>query len=134
MKPTFKRGTIAGIVTGAALLTLAGTAFAVAGDAPPAGHEGTGTFTAGDYHLWVRQHTADGEGMGTGLDPHKSFTTKALQGNDTWRPTVLKFSAGNDFEHDAVFFTYPIPADGGSVACVATGTQANPVVHCETKP
>ncbi|MGW0891424.1 hypothetical protein [Saccharopolyspora sp. NPDC002578] len=125
-----------GIAAGAAVVALGGAAAASghqAADAPPVapGHEGEGEYTAGNYWLQVRELTADGEGFGTAVAPGTTYYSKTLHGSDSWKPTVLKFSVGEAPEAPTVF-SYPIPAEGLGVSCVASGTEAAPQVRCET--
>lgn len=142
MNFTIKRGVIAGTAAGLVLLAAAGTALAVNSgpgvadevvSTSPAesGHEGQGKYTAGDYRLQVHELTDDGEGMGTGIDPHKTYYSKLLGGTANWKPAVVTFSVGDALDGPAVY-SYPIPANGNGIDCVASGTEAEPVIKCVT--
>ncbi|WP_243794288.1 hypothetical protein [Saccharopolyspora gloriosae] len=56
-----------------------------------------------------------------------------MHGTDSWKPTVVKFSVGEDPEAPTVF-SYPVPEPGKGIDCVASGTEADPQVRCETTP
>ncbi|MFD8493191.1 hypothetical protein [Amycolatopsis sp. NPDC059657] len=142
MKFTVKRGVIMGAAAGVTLLAIGGTALAVTAgpdvadqvvstSSAEAGHEGQGKYTAGGYRLQVHELTADGEGMGTGVEPNTTYYSKLLQGTESWKPTVVRFSVGDDNDGPIVY-SYPIPADGKGIDCVASGTEAAPVIKCVT--
>ncbi len=143
MKFTAKRAVVSAVAAGAAVVAIGATVIATAADpvapevavATPAdaGHENEGKYTAGDYVLTVHELNDDGEGAGTAIGPRTTYYSKTLHGTGTWRPTVVKFSAGRDADGPIVF-SYPVPAPGRVVDCVASGTEASPQVRCETKP
>lgn len=134
---------VAAVTGGAAVVAIGATVLAANAADPvapevlsaipaEAGHAGEGKYTAGDYVLDVHELDDDGEGRATAIGPHTAYWSKTLHGTGTWRPTVLKFSAGAD-SNGPVVFSYPVPAAGQGVDCVASGTEAAPVVRCETK-
>src|SRR4051812_28377028 len=97
-----------------------------------AGHENQGKYTSGHYVLNVHELDDDGEGMSTTIGPHTTYYSKTLHGNGSWTPTVVKFSVGRDGDAPTVF-AYPVPGPGKGVDCAASGTEAAPLVRCETK-
>ncbi|WP_086851515.1 hypothetical protein [Amycolatopsis kentuckyensis] len=142
MKFTAKRIVIAGAVAGAAVVAVGATVIATAADpvapevgsATPAdaGHGNEGKYTTGDYVLNVHELDDDGNGMRTAIGPHTTYYSKTLHGSGNRTATVVKFSAGPDSDAPIVF-SYPVPAPGRAVDCVASGTEAAPQVRCETK-
>ena len=137
-----KRAGVVAVAAGAAVVAIGATVMATAADpvapevvsATPAeaGHEHQGKYTAGDYVLTVHELNDDGEGTGTAIGPHTAYYSKTLHGTGSWAPTVLKFSVGRDGDAPTVF-AYPVPKPGMGVDCVASGTEAAPLVRCETK-
>lgn len=137
-----RRAGVIAVAAGAAVVAIGATVMATAADpvapevtsATPAeaGHENQGKYTAGDYVLNVHELNDDGEGMGTTIGPHTAYYSKTLHGTETWTPTVVKFSVGGDSDAPIVF-AYPVPGPGKGVDCVASGTEAAPLVRCETK-
>jgi len=137
-----RRAGVIAVAAGAAVVAIGATVMATAADpvapevtsATPAeaGHENEGKYTAGDYVLNVHELNDDGEGMGTTIGPHTAYYSKTLHGTETWTPTVVKFSVGGDSDAPTVF-AYPVPKPGMGVDCVASGTEAAPLVRCETK-
>ncbi|MGW4063099.1 hypothetical protein ACWEGE_32780 [Amycolatopsis sp. NPDC004747] len=142
MKFTAKRVVVAVAVAGVAVVGVGTTVIATAADpvspeitgAAPAdaGHGDEGKYTTGDYVLTVHELDDDGEGVGTAIGPHTTYYSKTLHGNGNRRHTVVKFSAGPDGD-GPIAFSYPVPAAGRAVDCVASGTEAAPQVRCETK-
>ncbi|MEU6130704.1 hypothetical protein ABZ805_16150 [Saccharopolyspora sp. NPDC047091] len=138
-----KKIVVSGVVAGAVLALGGGVAVAAnqeqvspeipSSHAAEPGHEGEGKYTAGDYRLHVSELTDDGEGFGTTVEPGTTYYSKTLHGSESWQPTVLKFSVGAEADGPVVF-SYPIPADGQGVDCVASGTEADPTVECVTTP
>jgi hypothetical protein len=130
------------IAVAAAVVTVGATVMATAADpvapevvsATPAeaGHEGQGKYTSGDYVLNVRELDDDGEGTSTTIGPHTAYYSKSLHGNGSRTPTVVKFSVGRDSDAPTVF-AYPVPGPRKGVDCVASGSEAAPLVRCETK-
>ncbi|WP_290061605.1 hypothetical protein [Amycolatopsis solani] len=143
MEFTAKRVWVAVAVAAGATVAIGATVLANAADpvapevvsATPAeaGHETEGKYTAGDYVLNVRERDDDGEGRVTAIGPRTTYYSKTLHGNGTGQPAVLEFSAGRDGDGPIVF-RYPVPGPGQGVDCVASGTEAAPLVRCETKP
>ncbi|MCA1192119.1 MULTISPECIES: hypothetical protein [unclassified Saccharopolyspora] len=143
MRINAKNVVVSGLVAGAVLVVGGGIAAAVNLEQVPSqvqnshhaepGHEGEGKYTAGDYRLHVRELTDDGEGFGTTVEPGTTYYSKTLHGSESWQPTVLKFSVGDEADGPIVF-SYPIPEDGEGVDCVASGTEAEPTVECTTTP
>lgn len=137
-----RRAGVIAVAAGAAVVAIGATVMATAADpvapevvsATPAeaGHETEGKYTTGDYVLNVHELNDDGEGMGTTIGPHTAYYSKTLHGTDSWTPTVVKFSVGRDGDAPTVF-AYPVPGPGKGVDCVAAGTEAAPLVRCETK-
>ncbi|WP_439380819.1 hypothetical protein [Amycolatopsis lexingtonensis] len=143
MEFTAKRVAVAGVAAVAAAAAIGATVLASAADpvapevlsATPAeaGHENDGKYTAGDYVLNVHELDDDGEGTSTAIGPRTTYYSKTLHGNGSGAPAVVKFSAGSERDGQIVF-SYPVPGPGRALDCVASGTEAAPVVHCETKP
>ncbi len=143
MEFTAKRVGVAVVAAGAAAVAIGATVMAAAADpvapevvsATPAdaGHENEGKYTAGEYVLNVHELDDDGQGTGTAIGPRTTSYSKTVHGTGSWTPTVVKFSAGRDGDGPIVF-SYPVPAPGRTVDCVASGTEAAPQVRCETKP
>ncbi|MDX3193524.1 hypothetical protein PV458_34420 [Streptomyces sp. MN03-5084-2B] len=142
MKFTAKRVVVAGAVAGVAVVAVGATVIATAADpvspevtgAAPAeaGHENEGRYTTGDYVLNVHELDDDGDGTTTAIGPHTTYYSKTLHGSGNRQHTVVKFSAGPDADAPIVF-SYPVPAPGRVVDCVAAGTEAAPQVRCETR-
>ncbi|MEU0533345.1 hypothetical protein [Amycolatopsis tolypomycina] len=141
MKFTAKRVVVSVAVAGVAVVAVGATVIATAADpvspeitspAPAeAGHGDEGRYTTGDYVLNVHELDDDGDGVTTAIGPRTTYYSKTLHGTGNRRHTVVKFSAGP--ESDApIVFSYPVPAAGRAVYCVATGTEAAPQVRCET--
>ncbi|GAB3147782.1 hypothetical protein [Amycolatopsis sp. NPDC004378] len=138
----YPRAGVVAVAAGAAVVAaganvLAATADPVAPEvfsATPAepGHANEGKYTAAGYRLHVHEVTGDGAGMGTSVEPHTAYYSENLHGDGAWRPKLLKFSVGRDTD-GATVFTYPVPAPGRGVDCVASGTEQAPRVRCETK-
>ena len=142
MKFTAKRVVVTAAVAGAAVVAVGATVIATAADpvapeisstAPAdAGHENEGKYTTGDYVLNVHELDDDGDGMTTAIGPHTTYYSKTLHGSGNRKATVVKFSAGPDSD-GSIVFSYPVPAPGRVVDCVASGTEAAPQVRCETR-
>ncbi|WP_410616693.1 hypothetical protein [Amycolatopsis sp. lyj-109] len=142
MKFTAKRVVISGAVAGVAVVAVGATVIATAADpvapeitsATPAeaGHGDEGKYTTGDYVLNVHELDDDGDGVKTAIGPHTTSYSKTLHSSGNRQHTVVKFSAGADAD-GPIFFSYPVPAPGRVVDCVASGTEAAPQVRCETK-
>ncbi|KDN17985.1 hypothetical protein [Amycolatopsis rifamycinica] len=143
MQFTAKRVVVSAAVAGVAVVAAGATVLATAADPvspevtgttpAEAGHENEGKYSAGDFVLTVHELDDDGAGTSTAIGPHTVFYSKTLHGNGNRQHTVVKFSAGPD-AGAPVFFSYPVPAPGRVVDCVAAGTEAAPRVRCETKP
>ncbi|WP_206784899.1 hypothetical protein [Amycolatopsis sp. MtRt-6] len=143
MKFTAKRVVVAAAAAGVAVVGAGATVIATAADpvspevagATPAdaGHETEGKYTTGNYVLNVHELDDDGEGVSTAIGPHTTYYSKTLHGSGNRQHTVVKFSAGSDAD-GPIFFSYPVPAPGRVVGCVASGTEAAPQVRCETTP
>lgn len=143
MEFTAKRIVVSAVAAGAAVVAIGATVLATAADpvAPEvagttpadAGHENENKYTSGDYVLDVHELNDDGEGTSTAIGPRTTYYSKTLHGTGPSRPTVVKFSAGGDADGPIVF-SYPVPAPGRIVDCVASGTEAAPQVRCETRP
>ncbi|MCR6485099.1 hypothetical protein M8542_19915 [Amycolatopsis sp. OK19-0408] len=137
MEFTAKRLAVAAVAAGVAVVAIGATVLAAAADpvAPEvvsvtpaeAGHENQGKYTAGDYVLNVHEPAEDGDGITTAIGPHTTYYSKSRHGTG-----VLEFSVGSD-DDPPVVFSYPAPAAGQGVDCVASGTEAAPRVWCETK-
>jgi hypothetical protein len=142
MRLRTRRAGVIAVAAGAAVVAIGATVMATAADpvapeivsATPAeaGHETEGKYTAGDYVLNVHELNDDGEGMGTTIGPHTAYYSKTLHGTGPWTPAVIKFSVGRDSDAPTVF-AYPVPGPGKGVDCVASGTEAAPLVRCESK-
>jgi len=143
MKFSRRKAGVAVVAGGAAVVAVGATVLAANAADPvapevlsatpaEAGHAGEAKYTAGDYVLNVHELDDDSEGRGTAIGPHTVYWSKTLHGTGTWTPTVLKFSVGDD-SSGPVVFSYPVPAAGQGVDCVASGTEAAPVIRCETK-
>ncbi|MDQ7805478.1 hypothetical protein Q5425_17155 [Amycolatopsis sp. A133] len=142
MKFTAKRVVVSGAVAAVAVVAVGATVLATAADPvspevtsttpAEAGHENEGKYTAGDYVLNVHELNDDGEGISTAIGPHTTYYSKTLHRNGNRSHTVVKFSAGPDAD-GPIFFSYPVPAPGRVVGCVASGTEAAPQVRCETQ-
>ncbi len=142
MQFTAKRVVIAGVVAGVAVLAVGATVIATAADPvspevagvtpADAGHENEGKYTTGDYVLTVHELDDDGEGVSIAIGPHTTYYSKTLHGSGNRPHTVVKFAAGADGDGPIVV-SYPVPAPGRVVDCVASGTEAAPQVRCETK-
>ncbi|MGW3962614.1 hypothetical protein ACWED2_22540 [Amycolatopsis sp. NPDC005003] len=142
MEFTAKRVVVSVAVAGVAVVAAGATVIATAADpvspeitgAAPAeaGHEDEGKYTTGDYVLNVHELDDDGDGLTTAIGPHTTYYSKTLHGKGNRHHTVVKFSAGTDGD-GPIFFSYPVPAPGRVVDCVASGTEAAPHVRCETK-
>ncbi|WP_370963894.1 hypothetical protein [Amycolatopsis sp. cg9] len=143
MEFTAKRVAVAAVSAVAVAVAAGTTVLASAADpvapevvgATPAeaGHESEGKYTAGDYVLNVHELDDDGEGTGTAIGPRTTYYSKTLHGSGTRTPTVVRFSAGSERDGPIVF-SYPVPGPGRGLDCVASGTEAAPLVRCETKP
>ncbi|WP_410639120.1 hypothetical protein [Amycolatopsis sp. lyj-346] len=143
MKFTAKRVVVSAAVAGVAVVAVGATVIATAADPvspevtsstpAEAGHGTEGKYTTGDYVLTVHELDDDGDGTSTAIGPHTTYYSKTLHGNGYRQHTVVKFSAGADAGAPIVF-SYPVPAPGRVVDCVASGTDASPQVRCETKP
>ncbi|MGW5746057.1 hypothetical protein [Amycolatopsis sp. NPDC003861] len=142
MKFTAKRIVVSAAVAGVAVVGVGAGVIATAADpvspeitgATPAdaGHGDEGKYTTGDYVLNVHEVDDDGDGISTAIGPHTTYYSKTLHGTGNRPHTVVKFSAGADGD-GPIFFSYPVPARGRVVDCVASGTEAAPQVQCETK-
>jgi hypothetical protein len=142
VKFTAKQVVVSVAVAGVAVVGVGATVIATAADpvapevvsAAPAdtGHENEGKYTAGDYVLTVHELDEDGEGISTAIGPHTTYYSKTLHGSGNRQHAVVKFSAGSDADGPIVF-SYPVPAPGRVVDCVASGTEAVPQVRCETR-
>lgn len=145
---TIKRGAVIGAVVGAAALAVGGAAVGIAQAASPAAPaaatmpaaaaasahpKGEALITTGDYDVSMGLMNDKGEGLGTGVKAHSTYSVPNIHLDfPGFKATVMTFKVGYTGDGPVVA-TYAIPAPGKFVACTASGTAASPHISCVTQ-
>ncbi|MDA3645899.1 hypothetical protein LZ318_16085 [Saccharopolyspora indica] len=137
-RKNIKRGTLAGAGIAIALVAAGGVAFATAGGqgtavTDPGSKPVNLRITAVDYEISHVGWSAEGQGgLGTLVEPNSVVELRSYDwpGHDI---TDEQFYVTNAAGERELIASYPQPADGQLLDCVASGTADEPEVECTSK-